>query len=758
MKIGKWLILIKAIALVQIDAKTLDWQANMRPEEHIISLPQEEDKELKIVLTDAPVIKLAATTYRRQLIKSSAILDHSKINLITNNLKLQTRRYHEGGHLLNFGRYETRLDLNYQFSEVPHQSYGTCQSICSITGGVLPENKEHLTDLKRLWPNKKQPFWVKTKTLAQIKNIYKTNYTILFDNVTLLPVNNLQGGQLPEVYGIEENSVVKIAADDISSRVQYWTSQGRDDYYKSQAFNIWTALTAQGAAKIFVAQAANILLPDQYYQNCICAQALTPNRKSLEKAKHLLKISETYLAKVPQRFEIERLREEAAPEMATIENLINSKTSTQPQTFFEDKDLNKIIIKNLTARDQRAVGSLLATVFVKSALFGISYLKNDEQAKMVIKNLADEVRHSVRIEKPKINTKFTDDKTFNTYLMDEMASSGFNLSKSQNEVFEFKISHKFSVLSNKHQLSEERAGRILQLARLLSYFEETISKQVPELLYQQIVTELQWTIADDNKKILCTIRHGHSYIIYNFFTEIIRSDLSTQVLTVAPLPHIRQDGLHQKYLIDFKSNELETKISLRCQNAALLGKNGKIKANCQTGLARQDFLQRKLTTDFFQLVQAQPKGALLTIKCSHRQEKNVILEKDVSLILAPKNCEFQIVHQSTVGSLASLGKSMLTGEHNPTIILSYDITGQNSQLTKIYLGLILSCVLCFLALITLAGIIFMIAGFLNKFKPVKLPETGSNEDLELKDIVKQPEKSRKMQPYPMGPDHIEVRT
>jgi hypothetical protein len=775
MTLPKWGLILQLLTLCKGKSipHPLQWQSGMAAQEHIINLPGEEDKELTIVLADGPFLRLSSTSFRRQLVRSSVLLDHSKVNLVSNNLKIQAKRY-KGDRLLQFGQYHTRMDLNFQFAMFPQQSFTNCQSICAITGGEMPKLRQQLKDLKRLWPKELGSFWVQSTTRANIQDLYKTDYSCSFDNLTLLPKNQLSGEGSTEVFGIQENELLQLKIDDISSLVNYWSAQGTDGYWKPQAFNLWAALSSDGnKARLYVAQPQSVLLPQEYDQSCVCVQGLTPNEKSLARARHLLDISGTYLKDVPGKFEVERIKAEAPSHLSTLQNLMRSTSVTESQVFLEKNDLNDILIVNASslARDQRAVGGIIASVFVKSALYGVTYLHNDPQAKLILKNLADEVKHSVQIEKPELNEHFADDKAFNTYLKNQMKDSGFNLSKERDQIFKFEVSHKFPMLDNMHRLSERKAGSILQLARLLSYFKNSISQEVPQLLYKQVITSLPYKVANDESKILVTIWHGKSYIVYTFFTEIVRTDLSTQELLLSSLPHVRKDGLSERFNIDLKTDgTISQKISPRCRNAALLGRSGSLKNHCQSVMARQDFLQRKLVTDKFQLVQAQTRGALLTIKCKGSQDKNEILEKDVNLILATKDCQFQIVHESAVSSLGQLTQTPASEKHQPMLVLAYNIKGENSQLTKLYLILSVTCAITIFALSMLTAVIFVVGRFLQKYKPVKVNEnfeTSSRDDLAITDIFRKQndsdeEESPKKKPNEkdnsdkIGPNHIEV--
>jgi hypothetical protein len=187
-----------------------------------------------------------------------------------------------------------------------------------------------------------------------------------------------------------------------------------------------------------------------------------------------------------------------------------------------------------------------------------------------------------------------------------------------------------------------------------------------------------------------------------------------------------------------------------------------MKKFCQEKLAKRDFLQRTMTSDFYQLIQAQPKGGLLTIRCPGRQDKNLILESDISIILATLDCDFQVVHDSSISSLAQIQQSTPYDTNEPIIILAYDIPGQNGRLAQIYVVLSITICITIFALGLLGALAVTVGRFLNKYKPVRLPQDfqeSSQNNLEISDILachSRPQSSGSDNESKVGPLHVQV--
>ena len=162
-------------------------------EPSLLRLFQTPTSNLRLFLTDSPILKHSSVQRKLELQVSRFVLDLSDLAKVSHNLK-RSVSFLKNSRIKVSSEFKSSHSGALEFKVFEHVSFHQCNVHCTSEKSVMFENLGHFTELFKVWPHLAEihpKFWLKTNQTDVAQGSYGANYqvssTLYDEQIRILP-------------------------------------------------------------------------------------------------------------------------------------------------------------------------------------------------------------------------------------------------------------------------------------------------------------------------------------------------------------------------------------------------------------------------------------------------------------------------------------------------------------------------------------------------------------------------------------------
>ena len=750
-----WWCLPIVIAMLSRNCKTktLSWDLNMKPSIHRISLDYEGvDQYIELLLSSAPVVKVANIEFKRQLFTSQTLVDHSQISLRGHAIKIQQSRFSANKQLDTFNNFMTRLDLDYEFNIAEHTTFTQCMHKCQTLGTRMPNSLDQLDQLEALTPAYPGRTWIITGQKVDSKSMYDIKYEVFFDAIPLLLPNGNNGFNTTTLVFQPQSNGACLPIDQlkIASRADYYDPSGNTTYYKYEPYFLEVSIDNRRHINVYIPVYQGSKVPVTMYARCVCLRNLELNKRAARQAALSVNSTLGEIEGAPSEIELYRVKAVSPESLSSIEHMLSSDIKVfNGKRFLATQDLHPLHIwrpnnfsvnddtflpstmhhgyeeylKNMDQKQKRGIPlSMGVSLAFKVAQVSSPYLFSVMGSPLT--KLYNKAADAMQID-ISLNKNFSNVKAFQKYLEDKYMNSPIKIQQSGDR-FNILLANVLPQLTSLDAPDLDLAETVKRAASSLSYFRDVTLSHIPNHIMENIALGLDYEISTTNPA-LCTLFHAKTFIIYDCQFEVIRSDLSETYVALTSLPHkvISGDfvhfGLSGDQVVElgsFGQNWPQLVGQKECLSRVLSTSPQKFKTFCEETVASQHIVTPlhvlKLGT-LYQIL----GDTTLSLSCNGKIGENMFLSADINLLYVSHACELKVAHGNLRQTFPKTSK--VTANMSFALLLKYNVTHHNGFKSNTLLWLGSLSATCATLLLFCLAFICLALYYKRKYNPTVVP-------------------------------------
>ena len=401
-------------------------------EPSLLRLFQTPTSNLRLFLTDSPVLKHSSVQRKLKLQVSRFILDLSDLAKVSHNLK-RSVSFLKNSKIKVSSEFKSSHSGDLEFKVFQHVSFHQCSVHCISEKSVMLENLGHFTELFRVWPHLAEihpNFWLKTSQIDVAQGSYNADYqvhSVLHDEqISILPQS--ERVRTTNCYAFRDGKRLAIPCDKIGTKLTYYSNlNGQSTWWSREHVRLLGMVHLQSAIQegqvssdhhayqsnqaqfqldnlnisLQVAVSRAVSLTAFQLADCICQREISfkqhgDDLQSRNPIDHLYFINQ----KIQTDLELERIRGQSMGDLSSVQHLVAEGTQSTYNDYVHSKDILPLsTLQNTLDFQLSSDNSSLWNKFVSAVNLG-EHLKSTHPKAILAKPVGGSVAEKVPLTQP----------------------------------------------------------------------------------------------------------------------------------------------------------------------------------------------------------------------------------------------------------------------------------------------------------------------------------------------------------------------